>query len=73
MKVEMLIAQLESGEANPDEIRWPTELKDGRLVHKSQASKPATANKPPAGFKDTGKTSGGKKVYTDGKGNAWLE
>lgn len=73
MKVEMLIAQLESGEVNPDEIRWPTELKDGRLVHKSQASKPATASKPPAGFKDTGKTSGGKKVYTDGKGNAWLE
>jgi hypothetical protein len=73
MKVEMLIAQLESGEVNPDEIRWPTELKDGRLVHKTQTSKPATANKPPAGFKDTGKTSGGKKVYTDGKGNAWLE
>ena len=73
LKVEMLIAQLESGEVAPDEIKWPTELKDGRLVHKAQYSKPATAGKPPAGFKDTGKTSGGKKVYTDGKGNAWLE
>jgi hypothetical protein len=30
-------------------------------------------SKIPSGFTDTGKTSGGKKVYTDGKGNAWLE
>jgi tetratricopeptide (TPR) repeat protein len=33
----------------------------------------SSTSKVPAGFTDTGKTSGGKKVYTDGKGNAWLE
>lgn len=64
MKVEMLIAQLESGEVNPDEIRWPTELKDGRLVHKTQAQ----PTKQAAGKKLVG-TKDGKPVYDIGNGN----
>jgi hypothetical protein len=38
-------------------------------------SNAGTANagvSPPPGFRDTGRTSGGKKVYSDGK-NAWVE
>lgn len=31
-----------------------------------------SASGAPAGFSDSGKTSGGKKVFTDGKGNAWI-
>ena len=31
-----------------------------------------TESQQPEGFQDTGKTSGGKKVYSDGKGNAWI-
>jgi hypothetical protein len=35
-------------------------------------AKTGTGKKPPAGYKDTGRTQGGKKVYSDGK-NAWVE
>jgi hypothetical protein len=60
LKVEMLIAQLESGEVTPDAIKWPTELKDGRLVHKTQTQ--------PSSKKQVG-TKDGKPVYDIGNGN----
>ena len=37
MKVEQLIAQVQSDEVAPNKIDWPTVMKDGRLVRKSSA------------------------------------
>lgn len=49
------------------------ERKNAFISGKGSTNPDVTTSKVPAGFTDTGKTSGGKKVYTDGKGNAWLE
>lgn len=38
MKVEQLIAQVQSDEVAPNKIDWPTVMKDGRLVRKSNVT-----------------------------------
>ena len=43
-----------------------------KVKFKNKATAPTTGKKPPAGYKDTGRTMGGKKVYSDGK-NALVE
>ena len=49
---------------------YNTKKRTVKIKNKSTAQ--TTGKKPPAGYKDTGRTMGGKKVYSDGK-NAWVE
>lgn len=73
---EQYKAMVESINANQKQRDITIQRKKDFQSGKTSAQHTTTstvASKPPAGFKDTGKTSGGKKVYTDGKGNAWLE
>lgn len=57
-------ARVANGELDYKTLKWQKNQSPNSTVKTST---------PPKGFTDTGKTSGGKKVYTDGAGNAWLE
>ena len=47
-------------------------MKSGKKAETVKPKAASSSKQPPAGYKDTGKTSGGKKVYSNGT-NAWME